>query len=104
VGLEAAHRKWPTGSYLLWYPIKGRRDPDALARRLQRAGVPRILRAELYVADTPEEGPLGGCGLIVVNPPWTLESELAALLPALANVLATEGSGSHRIDWIGGER
>jgi 23S rRNA (adenine2030-N6)-methyltransferase len=104
VGLEAAHRKWPTGSYLLWYPIKGRRDPDALARRLQRAGVPRILRAELYVAATPEEGPLGGCGLIVVNPPWRLESELSALLPVLATVLAPGGSGSYRIDWIGTER
>src|SRR5262245_45796376 len=33
-GLEAAHRKWPGGSYLLWYPIKEREGPDALARRL----------------------------------------------------------------------
>src|SRR6185295_13213585 len=24
VALEAAHRKWASGSYLLWYPIKGR--------------------------------------------------------------------------------
>src|SRR5580704_6989195 len=32
--LAAAHRKWPTGIYLLWYPIKERDAPDALARRL----------------------------------------------------------------------
>src|SRR6185295_7033696 len=36
VALEAAHRKWTSGSYLLWYPIKSRREPDALARRLTR--------------------------------------------------------------------
>ena len=35
--LAAAHRKWPTGIYLLWYPIKDRGAPDALARRLQKA-------------------------------------------------------------------
>ena len=35
-GLAAAHRKWPTGIYLLWYPIKGRREADALAKRLRR--------------------------------------------------------------------
>ena len=54
-GLEAAHRKWASGSYLLWYPIKGRREPDALARRLTRSGIPKILRAELCIAAIPEE-------------------------------------------------
>ena len=28
--LAAAHRKWPTGIYMLWYPIKERAAPDAL--------------------------------------------------------------------------
>src|SRR5262249_45899640 len=34
--LAVAYRKWPTGSYLLWYPIKDRGAPDALARRLRK--------------------------------------------------------------------
>jgi 23S rRNA (adenine2030-N6)-methyltransferase len=98
-GLEAAHRKWAGGSYLLWYPIKGRQEPDALARALKRSGIGNILRAELAVAATPAEGPLGGCGLIVVNPPWTLERELAAMLPELAAILGGR-AGAHRLDWI----
>src|SRR5262249_11772134 len=69
-GLEAAHRKWASGIYLLWYPIKGRQEPDALARRLKRTGINKILRAELAVAATAAQGPLGGCGLIAVNPPF----------------------------------
>jgi 23S rRNA (adenine2030-N6)-methyltransferase len=101
-GLEAAHRKWAGGIYLLWYPIKGRQEPDALARRLRRTGIPKIMRAELAVGATPAEGPLGGCGLIVVNPPFTLERELAAILPELAAILAGR-SGSHRLDWIAAE-
>ena len=48
--LAAAHRKWASGTYLAWYPIKERAGPDALARRLRRSGVPKILRAELTVA------------------------------------------------------
>jgi 23S rRNA (adenine2030-N6)-methyltransferase len=102
-GLEGAHRKWPGGIYLLWYPIKGRREPDALARVLARLGIAKILRAELCVAATPEDGPLGGCGLIIVNPPWTLLGELSAMLPALQSILAGE-AGSHRLDWLAGER
>ena len=101
-GLEAAHRKWPTGVYLLWYPIKGRQEPDALARRLARSGIGKILRIEFSVNTLREEGPLAGCGLIVVNPPFTLEPELAAILPALSTILGGP-AGRHRLDWIAGE-
>ena len=34
---------------------------------------------------------LAGCGLIVVNPPWTLEAELKMMLPALAATLSGRG-------------
>jgi 23S rRNA (adenine2030-N6)-methyltransferase len=102
-GLEAAHRKWAGGIHVLWYPVKGRREPDALARTLARSGIGKILRAELCVGPTREQGPLGGCGLIIVNPPWTLSRELATMLPALASILAGE-AGSHRLDWLAGDR
>jgi len=101
-GLETAYRKWASGIYLLWYPIKGRQEPDALARRLRRSSIARILRAELAVAATLAQGPLGGCGLIVVNPPWTLENELAAILPELVEALGSRNS-NYRLDWITGE-
>jgi 23S rRNA (adenine2030-N6)-methyltransferase len=101
-GLEGAHRKWPGGGYLLWYPIKDRRESEALARRLRRTGIGKILRAELAVAPPRNDGPLAACGLIVVNPPWTLPDELAVVLPELAKVLSRAG-GSHRVDWIAGE-
>jgi 23S rRNA (adenine2030-N6)-methyltransferase len=100
--LELAHRKWASGIYLLWYPIKGRQEPDALARSLKRSGITRVLRAELAVGATSAQGPLGGCGLIVVNPPWTLADELSVLLPALAKALGSRNS-NHRLDWIAGE-
>jgi 23S rRNA (adenine2030-N6)-methyltransferase len=102
-GLEAAHHKWPSGTYLLWYPIKAREQPDALARRLRRSGTPKILRAEIGIVPQAEPSRLAGCGLIVVNPPWTLEPELQILLPALAAVLAEPDRGSARIDRISGE-
>ncbi len=103
VALEGAHRKWASGIYLLWYPIKGRRAPDALARRLIGAGVARMLRAELAVATPRAEGPLTACGLIVINPPWTLAGELGTVLPGLVAALSTD-AGSHRLDWLAGER
>jgi 23S rRNA (adenine2030-N6)-methyltransferase len=103
-GLEAAHRKWPGGTYLLWYPIKERDAPDALARRLRRSGMAKILRVELSVPVPRGSGRLGACGLIVVNPPWTLAGELEILLPELAVALAAERGAAHRVDWLAGEK
>ena len=102
-GLAAAHRKWATGIYMLWYPIKGRPLPDALAKRLVKAGIPRILRAELTVAPLSDPTRLNGSGLVLVNPPWTLENELSVLLPALAGILGRQGKGGFRLDWLAPE-
>jgi 23S rRNA (adenine2030-N6)-methyltransferase len=97
-GLTAAHRKWATGIYALWYPIKGRSEPDALAKSLRRLGIAKMLCAELIVAPLSDPTHLNGCGLILVNPPWTLESELSVLLPALAGILGRDGKGGFKLD------
>jgi 23S rRNA (adenine2030-N6)-methyltransferase len=98
--LDTARRKWASGIYLLWYPIKGRPQPDALAKRIRRLGLPKVLRAELTVAPLVDPSRLNGCGLILLNPPWRLESELLRLLPALAGLLGRDGKGAFRLDWL----
>lgn len=102
--LEAAYRKWPSGTYLMWYPIKERTVPDTLARRLRKSAMAKILRAELAVTAPHDGGRLGACALVVVNPPWTLADELAVLLPELAAVLSAGGAGTHCVDWLAGEK
>ena len=101
--LAAAHRKWQTGIYALWYPIKGRREPDALAKRLRRLALAKVLRAEILVAPLSDPTRLNGAGMILVNPPWPLENELSALLPVLAGILRRQGKGGFRLDWLSGE-
>jgi len=101
--LAAAHRKWANGTYLVWYPIKERTAPDALARRLRNSGMAKILRAELSVDAAGAPGRLAACGLIVINPPWMLAGELATLLPELAAALSGASGGAHRVDWLAGE-
>jgi 23S rRNA (adenine2030-N6)-methyltransferase len=101
--LEVAHRKWASGIYLAWYPIKERTGADLLARHVRRAGLPKVMRVELDLGPSREPGRLAGCGLLIVNPPWTLQGELTCMLPPLAAALAEEGRGRHRVDWLAGE-
>ena len=96
--LAAAHRKWPTGIYMAWYPIKERDAPDALARRLRKLAIPSVLRCEITLGPPRADAGLVGSGLIVVNPPFKLDADLKVLLPALGEAFAT-GAGC-RIDWL----
>ena len=102
--LAVAHRKWPSGMYMLWYPITAREAPDLLARRLRRLGIAKVLRCELTPAPPRGVG-LAGSGLIVVNPPFTLEPDLHILLPALGRMLAPQPAQArrpppYRVDWL----
>lgn len=98
--VETVHRKWASGIYLFWYPVKDS-APDRLARELKRGGVPRILRTELHTG-LRRAGALTGAGVIVVNPPWRLAEEIAVLLPALAGALSASSDGSF-IEWLSPE-
>jgi 23S rRNA (adenine2030-N6)-methyltransferase len=102
-GFAAAHRKWPTGCYLLWYPIKDVAEIEAFMRSLARLAIPKMLRIELIVASVGSGLGLAGTGLIIVNPPWTLQDELRMLLPELGKALSRGAKPTLRLDWIGAE-
>ena len=102
-GFAEAFAKWPTGSYLLWYPVKSRRATDSLARHVADvvgAGPSpgKCLRLEFSVAPQAAGGALASAGLLIVNPPWTLAGELKAILPELEKPLGQGGAGRFRLE------
>ncbi|HTH36154.1 MAG TPA: 23S rRNA (adenine(2030)-N(6))-methyltransferase RlmJ [Xanthobacteraceae bacterium] len=96
--LVAAHRKWPTGIYMLWYPIKERDAAEALVRRLKRTGLAGLLRCEINLAPPAAALGLTGSGVILVNPPYKLDADLGLLLPALGKILSPQAT--IRTDWL----
>jgi 23S rRNA (adenine2030-N6)-methyltransferase len=102
-GFAEAFAKWPSGSYLLWYPVKSRRATDTLARHVADAvgaATPpgKCLRLEYSVAPQATGAALASAGLLVVNPPWTLMGELKAILPELEKPLGQGGAGRFRLE------
>jgi 23S rRNA (adenine2030-N6)-methyltransferase len=102
-GFNEAFGKWPTGSYLLWYPVKSRRATDELARRVAAAvdsgpSPGKCLRLEFSVAPQSAEPGLTSAGLLIVNPPWKLSAELKAILPELEKPLGLGGAGRFRLE------
>ncbi|MGD9839339.1 MAG: 23S rRNA (adenine(2030)-N(6))-methyltransferase RlmJ [Afipia sp.] len=104
-GFSAAHAKWPTGIYMLWYPAKDRRATDSLAdhvARVANAGSQdaRCLRVEFSVAPQTADSGLMSAGLLIVNPPWTLADELRAILHELEKPLGLGGAGRFRVETL----
>jgi 23S rRNA (adenine2030-N6)-methyltransferase len=102
-GFTEAYAKWPTGSYLLWYPVKSRRATDSLARHVAAeaaagASPGKCLRLEFSVAPQAAEPGLTSAGLLIVNPPWKLADELRAILPELEKPLGRGGAGRFRLE------
>ena len=103
-GLGKAHRRWPAGIYALWYPLKDRKAVKAFHAGLADAGIPKILDIALWVRKPSAEPRLDGSGMVVVNPPYTLEAELRTLLPALTAAMAEDSGATWRVEWLVGEQ
>ena len=102
-GLVKARQRWPGGIYAFWYPVK---DPHEIAEfidSLERTGIRKILRIELNIRPFTTPPRLHGTGMIVINPPYALEDEMKLLLPELAKLLAEDGKGRVRMEWVAGE-
>lgn len=100
--LEEAVKRFATGIYILWYPIKDRSALRGFNRRLGESGVGRLLQVELELAESDGADRLIGSGLIIHNPPYRLEENLSQLLPFLAQRLAFDRKGRWNIVQIGG--
>ena len=83
-GLVKAHRKFATGIFALWYPLKEPQEVADFAIALRATGIAKMLRIELTIRKPSTPPRLHGTGMIVVNPPFVLEDEMRVLLPPLA--------------------
>ena len=99
--LRDAVRRWPTGIFAFWYPIKDTAEVEQFFTEISEAVARPMLRMELLV-DVADGQRLAGSGLLVVNPPWRLAEEAGLLLPAFAERLARRDYGAFRCDRLGG--
>lgn len=76
--LARAHRRFATGIYLLWYPIKSRAEADAFCGEVTARGVTPLLRVEIDIGHASEgmKERLPAAGVLVVNPPYGFAAEM----------------------------
>ena len=85
--VRAAWRRFATGIYLIWYPIKSQSAAEAFVGEVLTTGA-RALTIEIGIA--VPEGRLARAGLLVLNPPYGFEAEMAAVLARLEPALGAQ--------------
>jgi 23S rRNA (adenine2030-N6)-methyltransferase len=99
-GLADATARWASGTYVVWYPVKDPSVSGAFLDRLERGGPPKTLMAELHIRGAEDAARLSGAGLVIVNPPWTIEAALKDLYGWLADALAQGPGARARVEWL----
>lgn len=100
--MTVAHRRFETGTVLLWLPVKDSSQAQRFYRAVAQTGPKRILLAELSVRRAEAEGPLAATALVIVNPPYRLDQRLKTLLRFLADRLSQGEGAGHRMVWLVG--
>ncbi|MFN4354398.1 23S rRNA (adenine(2030)-N(6))-methyltransferase RlmJ [Parvibaculum sp.] len=104
--LAEASRRFATGTYMIWYPLKDPSVSGEFLERLANDGPPKTLALELQVMAT-DPMRMTGSGMILVNPPFVLterdgngKSAALSLLDWLAATLAQGPGARAREEWL----
>jgi len=97
--LEDSLQRFATGTYIVWFPLLQRPEPQQLRERLRKLGLPSWLEVTLTVQTPALEGfGMHGSGLFVVNPPWTLPKTLQDVMPYLVETLGQDESAGFSLE------
>ncbi|MBI3283992.1 MAG: 23S rRNA (adenine(2030)-N(6))-methyltransferase RlmJ [Burkholderiales bacterium] len=99
VTLEDAIKRFPTGTYAVWYPILQRQESRQLPDKLKRLPSNGWLNVSLSISGpTPDGFGLHSSGMFILNPPWTLAATLKEVMPYLVKVLGRDGGAGFTLE------
>ena len=97
--VREALERWPQATYAIWCPIKLRRSLQPFFRKAAALPGKSVMLAELQVRADDSPLRLNGSGMLIVNPPWKFDQQLAPALPVLKKALG-EASATTRLEWL----
>jgi len=98
-GLKDALKRLPGAVVAVWYPITERARTAEFHHALLELAAPTLF-AELTIAGEASLVRMKGCGLLILNPPWQIDREIRAVLPALRDRLKLDAGAATACDWL----
>lgn len=92
--VSQAWKKFPTGVFVIWYPVKHRAPVRSFFETLRLNGVKDIIAAEFLRRPDTDPTRLNGCGLGLINPPYGFEAEAQPILQACLEAFGEAGASA----------
>lgn len=102
--LQAALRRFASGVYVVWFPVKRQRESDNWLARVSRELAFPTLAAQLWLHPRDSAVALNGSGMLIVNPPWQTDVRLAVWQDELRQLLGGQGNSGSEVRWLVHER
>jgi 23S rRNA (adenine2030-N6)-methyltransferase len=99
-----AYRRWPSGIYLMWYPIRSAAQRSMVHARFEALRIPKMLFADLAIHPDDAGVGLAGSGLVIVNPPYGTDEHLSLAYAAIHRGIAAAGAGYVEVGRLTPER
>jgi 23S rRNA (adenine2030-N6)-methyltransferase len=94
--LPTALKRFETGTYAIWYPIKDRLHIDRFHRAIKAAVQQPVHVVEMSIYQEVSPLHLNGSGMLIINPPWEIDHQIQDFLPWLWKSLSNQGQGQFR--------
>ena len=98
--IQDSLKRFAIGTYMIWYPLLQRPEPNDMLKQLHALGVKDWLDVQLVV-QAPNEDGMGmyGSGMFVINPPWQLPDLLKEAMPILTQKLSLDHSAKFNLSY-----
>lgn len=114
--LLKAVKRWPSGIYMVWYPLLSSTRLDrktgavvnnpkahmtqAMLQMLAELAVKSVLNIQFCAQSPSETVGMYGSGICILNPPWQLESDLQQINKVLGDSLTSDNNKLSTVEWL----
>lgn len=88
--IEDALQRFAQGIYSIWYPVIDERTTDKLLRRFAALPAKDKLHIRLDLSKDKTEPGMHACGMVIINPPYTLAEMMKETMPELIKLLVDD--------------
>ena len=100
--LTAALKRWQSGSYVVWYPIKNEQGVVEFQRAVKALAGPgeNVFAVDFWVRSGLTAKGMNGCGMLFINPPYRVVQESPELMAFLVKELAQDAHAHYQLSWV----
>lgn len=98
--LQQAYVRWPNGVYVIWYPLLSHSLRERFHAALQASDIRKILTLEFGIQALRDRTEFAGSGMLMINPPWSLQTDLEAVMHWFPTCLGLAGQAWQRQFWL----